>query len=281
MTRRLDELALLVCPTCRTALHPSAEPAGRGADASLRCGGACPPWPVRDGMPFLGREEWVRGTDRLMRLFYDGLPRLHDPAVRFLLPLMQGAGTEDSLRDGYIRRLELGALPVDRPARILEVSVGTGANLPRLEAALPPALRGRVEIWGLDLATGMLAGARRRIRRLGYDHVRLVQGDAHTLPFADHAFDRVFHVGGIGGFRDPAAALAEMARVARPGTPIVVVDEQLEPGLGPLRWALFRALTFYDPAPHCPVEALPANAIDVLQEQVSRFYYSLRFRMPA
>jgi ubiquinone/menaquinone biosynthesis C-methylase UbiE len=178
-----------------------------------------------------------------------------------------------------MRRLELEGLPLDRPVRILEVGVGTGANLPRIEAALPPGLAGRAEVWGLDLSRGMLAGAQRRISRLGYGHVRLVQGDAHALPFRDQAFDRVFHVGGIGGFRDPARALAELARVARPGSPIVVVDEQLEPGLGPLRWTFFRALTFYDRAPHCPVEALPPGAWDILEEQVSRFYYSLRFRV--
>ncbi len=266
------DIARLQCPVCRREFV-------RRGDA-LECA-SCAPWPIRDGLPRLGREEWVRGPDRLMRRFYDGLPRLHDPAVRFLLPLMQGAGSEESLREGYMRRLELHALPMDRPVRILEVGVGTGANLPRIEAALPPALRGRVEVWGLDLSIGMLAGARRRVRKLGYRHVHLVQGDAHTLPFRDADFDRVFHVGGIGGFRDPAAALAELGRVARPGTPIVVVDEQLEPGLGPVRWALFRALTFYDAAPHCPVEAVPAGATDVLAEQVSRFYYSLRFRMPA
>jgi ubiquinone/menaquinone biosynthesis C-methylase UbiE len=111
---------------------------------------------------------------------------------------------------------------------------------------------------------------------------RLVLGDAHALPFPDHAFDRVFHVGALGSMRDARRALAEMARVARPGTPIVVVDEQLDPARDSSAYArlMFRVLTFYDPDPRCPTDSLPEGAVDVLEEQVSRFYYCLRFRMP-
>jgi hypothetical protein len=76
-------------------------------------------------------------------------------------------------------------------------------------------------------------------------------------------------------------ALAEMARVARPGTPIVVVDEQLDPGRlhGRFHRAMFRAVTFYDRHPHCPREHLPPGATAVVEEQVSRFFYCLTFEM--
>lgn len=60
--------------------------------------------------------------------------------------------------------------------------------------------------------------------RYGF-RVRLVQGEAEHLPFRDASFDVVFHVGGINFFNDKAKAMAEMARVAKPGTKIVVIDE--------------------------------------------------------
>ena len=108
------------------------------------------------------------------------------------------------------------------------------------------------------------------------------RADAHALPFADASFDRVFHVGGIGGYGDTRLGLAEMARVARPDTPIVVVDEQLDPGRDDSLFhrVVFRALTFYTTAPDSPVADLPPGATAVLSEQVSRFYYCLTFRMP-
>lgn len=137
-----------------------------------------------------------------------------------------------------------------------------------------------VEIWGLDLAVGMLKEARRLVRAKHWNHVRLLLGDAHALPFGDHTFDRVFHVGGIGGYSDPARAMAEMSRVAMPGTPVVICDEQLdtEKRNGLYHKAMFKALTFYDKDPHCPREFVPPDATDVLEEQVSRFYYCLSFR---
>jgi ubiquinone/menaquinone biosynthesis C-methylase UbiE len=182
-----------------------------------------------------------------------------------------------------VKRLQLPQLrrPTARqPLRILEVGVGTGANLPLLERHLPRGLD--IELWGLDLSAGMIERCRRRSATHAGRRVRLLLADAHALPFRDAWFDRVFHVGGIGGYRDPRTALGEMGRVARPGTPIVVVDEQLDPQRTHSLYhrLMFRALTFYDPAPAAPRIHLPDGAADVTEEQVSRFYYCLTFHMP-
>ena len=48
---------------------------------------------------------------------------------------------------------------------------------------------------------------------------------AEDLPFADNYFDIVFHVGGINFFSDKARAIAEMLRVAKPGTRLMIADE--------------------------------------------------------
>ncbi len=179
------------------------------------------------------------------------------------------------MRDAFMERVELSSLP--KGARILEVGVGTGANLPLVVRDLPTGMR--AEYWGLDLAPGMLGRCRTRLPQPCLD-VNLVLGDAHRLPFATASFDRVFHVGALGSFGDPAAALLEMARVAKAGAPIVVVDEQLDttrPVFVRDRVA-FKLLTFYDRDPHCPVELVPDGSTDVDHWQISRFYYCLRFR---
>jgi ubiquinone/menaquinone biosynthesis C-methylase UbiE/uncharacterized protein YbaR (Trm112 family) len=278
-------LAQIVCPTCRARLtlaatHPvgPGEAIDRGRLDCHQCGAA---WPIEGGLPRLYREASVRGTDRLMRLFYDGLPSLHDPLTRHLLPLLEAGGSEAALRDGYMRRIDLAALtpsPDGRPARILEIGVGAGANLPLVQRDLPRGID--AEIWGLDLSLGMLRQCQRRLQRWTGPRVHLLAGDAHALPFADGAFDRVFHVGAMGSFHDGRRVLAEMTRVAASGTPIVVVDEQLDPGRAHRlhHRAAFRLLTFYDADPHCPVELLPPGVTDVLEEAISRFYYCLRFR---
>lgn len=277
------DASTLTCPICCSRLEFDGTLAGDALlDGVLRCARCPREWSVRGGLPRLVDEARVRRADRFMRACYDWLAPLHDPITRGLFPPLQGT-SERAARDAYMRRLDLGGLHLARNGdrrRILEVGVGSGANLPLLERDLPPNLD--VELWGLDLSDGMLARCRRRLARHAGRPMRLLVADAHALPFPDASFDRVFHVGGIGGYGDPRRALAEMARVARPDTPIVVVDEQLDPGRhhSAFQRLVFRALTFYTAAPVCPVAALPPGAVAVLPEQVSRYYYCLTFRMP-
>lgn len=260
-----------VCPDCRGALEARAD-----GLACVRCFAS---WPDAHGVPCLFREARVGRMDRFMRLFYDGLPRLHDPLTTHLLPRLQGEGSERAIRDAVMDALELDSHGGDGPIDVLEVGVGAGANLP----VLAERLGGRpARVHGLDLSHGMLSACRRRLPVPGLEVV-LSLGDAHRLPFADGSFDRVFHVGAAGTWARPEDALAELARVAKPGTPIVVVDEQLDRARPPSvrdRMA-FRLLTFYDAHPGAPVDLVPRGAEGIRVAQISRFFYALSFRMPA
>jgi SAM-dependent methyltransferase len=97
--------------------------------------------------------------------------------------------------------------------RVLEVGVGTGLLALRLhEAGIP--------VSGLDLSAPMLAKLVEKAG--GASPFPLVVGDATMIPFADEAFGAaylrwVLHL--IPGWR---AALAEMARVVRPGGVLLV-----------------------------------------------------------
>lgn len=285
----LGDVQHLVCPRCRGGLEFEGNiVAARLHAGALRCDGCGGVWPVKEGLPSLYDEDAVWGSDRFMRLMYDHLAPLHDPAVEYTLPLFQ-AGSAADMRAGYLARMALERLAPredGQPVRILDVGVGTGADLPLVRRRLPPAFSrgavGAVEIWGLDLSRGMLRICRDRLRRAGDRETRILLADAHALPFRDGVFDRVFHVGGIAGYRDPARALAEMARVAAPGTPIVVVDEQLDRSRRQNLYhrLTFRLVTYYDPDPHCPVEHVPPGAVDVRAEQLNRFFYCLTFSMP-
>src|SRR6202035_247553 len=104
-------------------------------------------------------------------------------------------------------------------ARVLEVGVGTGANL----RYLPPD----IDFYGLDLSWGMLRKCRKKLRKCS-GPARLSQAEASHLPFRTEVFDCVFHVGGINFFSDPKRAIREMIWVAKPGTKIVISDETEE-----------------------------------------------------
>jgi len=99
--------------------------------------------------------------------------------------------------------------------RVLEVAVGTGRNL----GLYPPG----VHLTGVDLSPAMLALARRRAADLGLD-ADLREGDAQALPFPDGSFDSVVCTLSLCAIPDDARAMAEMARVLRPGGRLLLLD---------------------------------------------------------
>jgi len=102
---------------------------------------------------------------------------------------------------------------------VLIDGIGTGLDLP-LAATMHRYV-------GLDLSEAMLTRARPRAEGL---NVELVQGDSHRLPFADASFDAVVLHLIVAVVPDPARALAEAARVTRPGGTLLVLDKFLRRG---------------------------------------------------
>lgn len=107
---------------------------------------------------------------------------------------------------------EFGLMPA---ARVLDLGTGPGVLIPYLREAIGP--RGR--ICAFDLSHPMARQARQK-PLLPLDLV--LQADAHRLPFVPNIFDNVICFAAFPHFDDPALALREMARVARPGARVVI-----------------------------------------------------------
>jgi ubiquinone/menaquinone biosynthesis C-methylase UbiE len=118
---------------------------------------------------------------------------------------------------GY-KRSSLELLELAEGDAVLDVGCGTGDDA----RALAMAVSG-VAVIGIDASEERITEARRRALGLPRP-VDFRVGDAYRLDFEDAAFDtcradKVFH-----HLDDPRKALAEMARVARPGARVVVSD---------------------------------------------------------
>jgi len=101
--------------------------------------------------------------------------------------------------------------------RVLDLGVGPGASV--LEVAVRD---GRVHV-GLDVSHRMLQRAAHRARARGLA-LPLVRADAMVLPFRDGALDGVTAHSVIYLLPDPAAALAEVSRVLRPGGRVALLE---------------------------------------------------------
>jgi SAM-dependent methyltransferase len=93
--------------------------------------------------------------------------------------------------------------------RLLEVGCGTGSLTFHLASTVAFA-----ELTAIDYADVYVAAAR---ARNGDARIRFEQGDASALRFPDARFDRALSQLVLHFVADPAAAVAEMRRVTRPG----------------------------------------------------------------
>jgi SAM-dependent methyltransferase len=111
--------------------------------------------------------------------------------ARLVVPLLEAAGVEAG-------------------TRVLDVACGPG------HIAAGAAAMGAKPV-GLDAAEGMVAVARAR-----YTEIEFQQGDAERLPFGDASFDAVVAGFVVNHLPRPERALAEFARVVRPGGRVAV-----------------------------------------------------------
>ena len=127
--------------------------------------------------------------------------------------VLRSLHSADSAVESALRRLLAGA-PL---GRVLDVGTGTG----RMAELFEP---GAETVVALDNSPEMLRLARARLQHLAPGRVELVQGDFAALPFADASFDTVLFHQVLHYAQSPEAALAEAARVARPGGRVAIVD---------------------------------------------------------
>ena len=114
---------------------------------------------------------------------------------------------------GYLlARLEPGA-------HVLDVGCGPGTITVGLAARVPGG-----QVVGIDMVGDVLAAARHEAETAGQRNVRFEAGDVYRLGYPDAAFDVVHAHQVLQHLADPAAALREMRRVARPGGLVAARD---------------------------------------------------------
>jgi demethylmenaquinone methyltransferase / 2-methoxy-6-polyprenyl-1,4-benzoquinol methylase len=147
------------------------------------------------------------------RLFH-GLPRRYN-ALAQLLSMGQDRRWHDEM---------IAHVAPTEPARVLDVACGPAAVTCALAAATTAS------IVGIDLSRDMLGEGARHVAERGLgDRINLVLGRGEQLPFADGTFDALTFTYLLRYVADPAAAIAELARVVRPGGAIASLEFAVPP----------------------------------------------------
>jgi demethylmenaquinone methyltransferase/2-methoxy-6-polyprenyl-1,4-benzoquinol methylase len=157
-----------------------------------------------------------------VRRMFDRIARRYD-----LMNTVMTAGIDARWRADAVAATQLGP-----GMRALDVACGTGV----LTTPLAVVVGGRGRAVGVDLAERMLDIARARAVPPWAARPEYLVADALHLPFADGTFDAVTIGFGLRNLPDYLAGLREMARVARPGGRVVVLE------IARPRWAPARFL---------------------------------------
>jgi len=155
------------------------------------------------------------------KLCFGAYRRRHSPEGAVHMALNEGRRFDPAGFSGQLQRLL--ALWAGRPtADVLEIGFGHGYNLAWMAERLPAT-----HFEGLDLTPRHVKHVAGMLRERGLANVHTRQGDFHAQPFADASFDHAWAIEAFCYATDTPRALAEAARVLRPGGSFTLYDGYL------------------------------------------------------
>lgn len=156
------------------------------------------------------RQDPTRFAQRL----FQGLPRRYD-----LLAETLSFGQNRRWRRTMVDRVVEGG-----PATVLDVATGTAG------VALQLARRTGAHVIGIDITEAMLRRGQAAVLHEGsQERIALVGGQAERLPFPDATFDALTFTYLLRYVADPAATIAELVRVVRPGGTVASLEFHVPP----------------------------------------------------
>ena len=191
-----DHLELLRCPQCAGAAAGSSQ---------LSCGGCDAAFPIHDGI--LVVKEQTDDNNRVAQEFYDSALW---PKFRFWEKFTWCVQWRRAPSANQV----LKHLPQQPGLNLLDVAIGDGVYLPWMPADW--------QVVGIDVSWSQLEACR---PRTAGPPVRLIQGEAETLPFQDAQFDAVLSIGSVQLFQRPGRRVAGDGPRGPPGATIVISDE--------------------------------------------------------
>jgi ubiquinone/menaquinone biosynthesis C-methylase UbiE len=153
------------------------------------------------------------------------LPRVLEPEV---MSTAEEAGEYDEMDFSATDLLfaERAAQLVRSATGPIDLIADLGSGNAKIPLAMCPLLPGATRVCAVEMSPEMLSVAARNRTRdcVSPDRLQLVTADAKQVPFADRSVGMITSNSLVHHIPDPRAVFLEIARIARPGAPILIRD---------------------------------------------------------
>ncbi|HOV10802.1 MAG TPA: methyltransferase domain-containing protein [Bacteroidales bacterium] len=253
---------ILRCPVCHTQLRLTKTHDSLPTDESILSCEHCNKSFINENkvIDFLSEEDTVCFSKRfaIFRTFYN---KFYTPLTNLMF--IPCGGVKKA------RQEVLGAIEMFPGASVLETGIGPGDNIRILNRLFPGC-----SFYGIDIQKRMLKKCSRNLCKSKLD-ISLYNATAERLPFNDHSFDIVFHLGAMNLFKDKKSAIQEMIRVVKPASKIVIADETQK------AVRLFKIFVGNQPKVVPPVDLVPNEMQEIKLSTIWKGYgYLIEFRTP-
>lgn len=140
---------------------------------------------------------------------FDGIAKNYDRLNRLI-----SMGIDNSWRQHLVTMVAQ-----KKPKSVVDVATGTG-DLALALTTIPDA-----SIIGVDIAVEMLEIGKQKISQINLEHrIKMMVGDAESLPMDDTTIDVVTVAFGVRNFGDLQKGLSEIFRILKPGGQLFVLE---------------------------------------------------------
>jgi ubiquinone/menaquinone biosynthesis C-methylase UbiE len=181
------------------------------------------------------------------------LKLVHPEGIPWPGSVIYNAISSSSIFQGHYELVARDILSYCTQGSLLDIGTGPAWLLLKIHQQSPT-----MRLVGIDSSPSMVAKARKNMAEAGLsDVIKITEGNASQIPFADGSFDIVVSTGSIHHWKHPVVALNDVYRVLKPGgyalmydlvtdTPAAILKEMAHQ-FGRLKMMLFWLHGFEEP----------------------------------
>tara|TARA_B100000963_G_scaffold79091_1_gene67243 strand:+ start:35709 stop:36422 length:714 start_codon:yes stop_codon:yes gene_type:complete len=156
----------------------------------------------------LNKSKYLNPKKREIKFMFNEISKFYD-IMNFIMTL----GVDKLWRKKIAKKLDN-----IKNGKILDIATGTG------DLAIELKKKCSNKIYGIDVSEKMIEIANKKIRKSGFENIKLYVGDSQKMPFQNNFFDAVTISFGVRNFENLNKCLSEIKRVLKKNGKLIILE---------------------------------------------------------